>query len=73
MAKTAAGLDFRRPARNMECCSQLFVRQMQKLLDGPTPLPLTVAMRGSGLIALLKQARGRRADSSYREKPRRAC
>jgi len=42
----------------MECCSQLFVRQMQKLLDGPTPLPLTVAMRGSGLIALLKQRAG---------------
>ena len=42
----------------MECCSQLFVRQMQKLLDGPTPLLLTVAMRGSGLIALLKQCAG---------------
>ena len=42
----------------MECFSQLFVRQMQKLLDGRTPLLLTVAMKGSGFIALLKQRGG---------------
>ena len=31
---------------------------MRKLLDGPTPLLLTVAMKGSGFITVLKQRAG---------------
>lgn len=42
----------------MECFSSLFVGQLQNLLDGPTPLLLTVAIKGGGLIAQLKRRPG---------------
>ena len=39
----------------MECFSPLFVEQMEVLLDGSTPLLATVAIKGSGFIAQIKQ------------------
>lgn len=42
----------------MECFCQVFVQRMETLLDGPTPLLLTVAMKGSGFIAQVKQRAG---------------
>ncbi len=42
----------------MECFSPLFVERMQTLLDGPTPVLVTVAMKGSGFIAQVKQRGG---------------
>jgi len=41
-----------------ECFSQLFVRQLQTLLNGPTSLLLTVSMKGSGFIAEVKRRAG---------------
>jgi nucleoside-triphosphatase len=42
----------------MECFSPLFVEQMETLLDGSTPLLATVAIKGSGFIAQVKQRAG---------------
>ena len=42
----------------MECFSPLFVERMQWLLDGSTPILGTVAMKGSGFIAQVKQRAG---------------
>lgn len=39
----------------MECFSRLFVEQMQKHFDGPTPLLATIAIKGGGFIDLLKE------------------
>jgi nucleoside-triphosphatase len=39
----------------MECFSSLFVDRVRELLDGPTPLLATVALKGSGLIAEVKR------------------
>jgi len=42
----------------MECFSPLFVEKIQTLLDGSTPILGTVAIRGSGFIAQVKQRAG---------------
>jgi nucleoside-triphosphatase len=39
----------------MECLSLAFVEAIRRLLDGPTPVVATVAQRGAGLIAEVKQ------------------
>jgi nucleoside-triphosphatase len=39
----------------MECHSRLFVETVHELLDRPTPLLATAALKGSGLIAEVKR------------------
>jgi nucleoside-triphosphatase len=46
----------------MECLSPRFVTAMRALLDGPTPVVATVALRGGGLIGEVK----RRPDAELR-------
>jgi nucleoside-triphosphatase len=39
----------------MECLSRRFVSALRALLDGPTPIVATIALRGSGFIAEVKR------------------
>ncbi|MFQ5599558.1 MAG: nucleoside-triphosphatase [Candidatus Krumholzibacteriia bacterium] len=38
----------------MECCGDVFLHAVRRLLDGPVPILATVASRGAGLIAEVK-------------------